>query len=257
MPDDSLAIKPKLPSFKKGIAATREQSERQMKDLDPKTVPNRLGLIFDDSGSMGGDKMNDAKSAIKNFTLSCNPLDTSIAVYPLNMKPQTLTINFDLLNIYVMGLEATGGTPLYTKLLDLLDKEPITRVVVFSDGSPTDCKLIGTSEAYDSKPKEYAENVVKLYNTKELHVDTIYLGEEFGYRLYTDTDKDQTRASGFVEMQELARRTGGIFIHFKDSSILSKNLKYLAPKFRALLMNSELKEKIQKGRVFNAIININ
>jgi hypothetical protein len=230
---DNLVIKPKMPSFKKGIAANRENAEKQIKEIDPSTVTNRLGLIFDDSGSMSGESISNAHSAVKNFTLSCNFTDTSIAIYPLNKNPKPLTCDYDLINLFVMGIGADGSTPIYTKLLEMIEKESITRAVIFSDGGPTDSKLFGNSEYWDSKPKDFAVSVLDKYIQKELPIDTIFIGI--------------TESSGYKEMQEIARLTGGIFIHFKDSTSLSSNLKYLTPRYRALLANAELKDRIQKG----------
>jgi hypothetical protein len=235
MPDEtSLAIKPKPPSFRRGIAATRQQNEQTIKQLDPTTIPNRIGIVFDDSGSMSGDAIDNAHSAVKNFSLSCNHLDTSIAVYPINASPKNLICDYDILNMYVNGIGATGGTELYTKLLQMIENEPITRAVVFSDGGPTDSRLLGSSETWNSKPKDFALDIIKKYNDKEVPIDTIYIG--------IDT------SSGYKEMQELAKLGKGIFIHFKDSLSLSSGLKYLAPRYRALLANAEIKKQIEEGK---------
>lgn len=234
-------------SLKKGIAANRAQAEEIINTINPLKVPNRIGMVFDDSGSMGGQAIQDAHSAVKNFTASCNFNDTSIAIYPLNLEPKPLTVDYDILNMFVMGIKATGSTALYTKLLDMFTKESITRAVVFSDGDPTDSKLLGNSEGWDSKPSTYAVDCIDKYKAKEIPIDTIYIGK--GKVGYTDDSEDanEVYASGYNEMKEISKRTNGIFIHFTDSNSLSKNLKYLAPRYRALLANAELKEKIQKG----------
>jgi hypothetical protein len=48
-------------------------------------------------------------------------------------------------------------------------------------------------------------------------------------------------------MKKIAELTNGTFIHFKDVSSLSGGLKYLAPRYRALLANPEIKAKIERG----------
>lgn len=235
---DSLTKVIKPPSFRRGIALNREQAEETIKKIDPLTVPNRIGMVFDDSGSMSGKSITDAHSAVKNFTVSCNFNDTSIAIYPLNRDPKPLTIDYDLLNMFVQGIQATGGTPLYAKLLDMFEKESITRAVIFSDGDPTDSRLLGNSEYWDSKPSTFACDIIDKYKAKEIPIDTIYIGK---------VNDDETKPSGYREIEEIAKRTGGIFIHFKDSNSLASNLKYLVPRYRALLANAELKEKVQRG----------
>lgn len=231
--------KPPIGGLKKGIAANRAAFEQEIKQLDPTTVPNRLGLIFDDSGSMSGDPIEDAHKAVKAFTDNCNMKDTSVAVYPLNAAPKSLICDYDIVNMYVGGIDATGGTPIFAVLRQLIEKEPITRAVLFSDGDPTDGTVLGNEQQtnedfwYGAKSKTSGLEAIKLYKDKEVPVDTIYIGI------------DGTK--GYREMQEIARLTNGVFIHFKDSSSLSTGLKYLAPKFRALLMNPEIKERIQRG----------
>ena len=233
----SLTQKPKMPipgqGFKKGIAANREQANSVIEKLDPNTVPNRIGLVFDDSGSMAGQQIEDAKIGVKNFTQASNYQDTSIALYPLNKDKKPLTVDYDILNLFVLGLTAGNGTPLYTKLVDMIDNEKITRAVVFSDGSPTDSKLLGSAESWDSKPKDFAVSCITKYTDKEVPIDTIFIGQEHD--------------SGYKEMQEIARLTNGVFVHFTDTNKLAQNLKYLAPRYRALLTSADLKEKIQKG----------
>jgi hypothetical protein len=48
-------------------------------------------------------------------------------------------------------------------------------------------------------------------------------------------------------MKWIAEQTGGVFIHFKDSKSLTSGLKYLSPGLRGMLMNPEIKAKIEKG----------
>lgn len=230
-----IPVKPPIGGLRKGILANKANYDQQMKEVDPLKVANRLGLVIDDSGSMGGQKMEDAHTAVKGFTANCNPLDTSIAVYPMNAKTQGLVCNYDLVNLYVSGIQATGGTPIYGILDKLITDENITRAVLFSDGSPTDSRLTGNNDVglfTYSKPKEVAIGTIKKYQEKEVPIDTIFIGE------YED---------GEIEMKKIAELTNGTFIHFKDSSSLSTGLKYLAPKYRALLANADIKARIERG----------
>jgi hypothetical protein len=232
-------LKPPMGGLKKGIALNRQTYEQKMKEIDPTTVPNRLGLVFDDSGSMMGQAINDAHTAVKGFTASCNPLDTSITVYPLNLAPKPLTCDYDMLNLYVNGIEATGGTPIYGVLDNLISMEKITRTVLFSDGEPTDSTCLKEEKEtnddfyYGRKDPKKALEVITKYQQKEIPIDTIFIGQE--------------ASKGYREMETLAKLTNGIFIHFKDSSSLSKNLKYLSPAKRFLLANAEMKKRIEAG----------
>jgi uncharacterized LabA/DUF88 family protein len=160
--------------------------------------------------------------------------ETSIAVYPLNVEAKPLTCDYDLLNMYVLGIKATGGTPLYGALRDLIEKEDITRAIAFSDGQPTDSHLISSSDSYYlSQGSGLALEVVSLYVEKKISVDTIFIGQK---------DSDNAK-----ELQELAKQTGGTFVCFEDTKTLSSSLKYLSPRYRALLSNPEIKARVEHG----------
>jgi hypothetical protein len=235
------SIKDMFTPRKWGIAAKREQAQKAIADLNPLESKHRIGIVFDDSGSMGSkvddkSKIEHAHSAIRNFAASCNPHDTSVAIYPLNKESQILSCNFDLVNLYVSTIGAAGGTPLYTVTTKMLNEVDITRGVLFSDGEPTDGSgYYSAIEDSDTEKERVTlkEKMISLAVEKEIPLDCIFIGY--------DTEK------GFSLMKEIADRTGGIFIHFKDAASLSAGLKYLAPAMRGILMNAELKAKIERG----------
>jgi hypothetical protein len=225
-----------------GVGAKREEAKKILETLDPTTMPTKLAIVFDDSGSMAGKtedngkpKIDDAKAGIRNFSSQCNPRDTAIAVYPLNVDMKPLTCNFDLLNLLCASIGPTGGTPLYTKTLEMLKSDDkYTRGILFSDGEPTD-EGYGSydPDGEDAPASNNKEYMISTAVAKNIPLDTIFIGlaDTHGYKL----------------MKEIADRTGGIFIHFKDSASLSANLKYLAPALRGILMNADLKAKIERG----------
>lgn len=225
-----------------GVGAQREQAQKILAELNPQEMPTKLAIIFDDSGSMGemnekGDKakIEDAKAGIRNFSTQCNPRDTALAVYPLNVEAKPLTCNFDLLNLLVASINAKGGTPLYGKTIEMLQSpDGYTRGILFSDGEPTDESGYYSSDNDEENiGKSHKDRMVDLAIAKKTPLDTVYIG--------------QADNRGYQLMKEIADRTGGIFIHFKDSASLSANLKYLAPALRGVLLNAELKAKIERG----------
>src|SRR5271155_651408 len=113
------------PFAKRGIGANISDATEQLNKLDPNDRKNRIGLVCDDSGSMSGEAITNAHLAVTNFTANCKPQETSICIYPLNAASKPLTCNYDILNMYWNSISATGGTPLYTILESLIEKENI------------------------------------------------------------------------------------------------------------------------------------
>lgn len=225
--------KPDAP-FKFGIAAKRAQAEAQLAEIKPENCPHKLAIIFDDSGSMAGESLAKAKEAVRTFTTSCNPLETALAVVPLSVseghkeKAKPITVNYDVLNLFVSSLQVSGGTPLYQTMIDVLKAEiKPTRLIAFSDGEPTDDYYKNADSP--TKKGEWLQTATEA----KLPHDTVYIGME--------------NTLGYNEMKWIAEQTGGIFIHFKDAKSLASGLKYLSPGLRGLLTNAETKAKIQKG----------
>lgn len=210
---------------KVGIQGVRNEARERMRDVNPNEVPNRYAIGFDDSGSMSGQPITDAKKGVAGFLGSCTPTETSVAIYPFCASSQPLTSMYDVINAYVGGIHATGGTPLYTTMLKILNEVKVTRSILFSDGDPTD-QLNGYGEELQRNDE------LAIAKAIELHVpfDTCYIG--YG----------ESRV-----LQEIAEKTGGIYLKFDTTMSFAKNLKYLSPRYVALLANADLKERIQRG----------
>lgn len=215
---NKLIMKPTGLAAKVAAAKNSEIS----KTFDPMSFPNRIGLIIDDSGSMGNIGMQKVHEGIDAFCKNCNYGSDALAIYPLNAEAKPLTNDLALVAIFGQTLEATGGTPLYEKLVEMLSKEPITRAVAFSDGEPNGGFTTETV-------------CITQYKDKNIPIDAIFIGH--------------ASSGGYKMMERLAELTGGQFLHFTDVSVLGKSLKYLAPRLRYMLENAELKEKIQKGQL--------
>lgn len=217
---------------KVGMGARLETAkETEQKPINPDDFPNRLGMVFDDSSSMSGEPIKLAHQAVETFIKNCSNKDTCLAIYPLNAKVQPLSNDFAQVGLYTMGIGATGGTPLYTTLNKLLQEQKITRAIAFSDGDPTD----GLYQWYDevaADSKCTHESVIAEYSAKKVPIDTVFIGDS---------------PSAEKIMKDLAQRTGGTYLHFTKPEDMAKNLKYLAPRYRALLANAEIKAKVERG----------
>lgn len=233
---DKLATTPKLNlGFKKvGFSATRSLVAEQLKTIDPLTVKNRIAIEMDDSGSMGEAGMKEAHNAINAFLSVCSPLDTSVSIIPMNKEGASLTCDYGALRAFAVNIRATGGTPLYSTAMKCLSQD-ITRVIIFSDGEPTD----GAASRYDYSKNEYVtdpqkphEKLIASAVEKKIPLDTVYIG-----------------VGESSVLKELSDKTGGIYLRFSGPEVFARSLKYLAPTYRAMLMNSEIKEKVQRGEV--------
>jgi hypothetical protein len=216
---------------KKAAAALAQKEEEKVIDpritplLPPDQMPDRIGIVMDDSGSMGGSKIKDAHAGIDEFLRCCKPTTTAVAIYPMNVSPIHLNTTLPSTAIMVNKIYATGSTPLLETLDKMLDSEPLTRAIVFSDGSP-------------NHERTFNEVVAKC-KSKEIVVDTVYIA---------DSHYENSLAESF--MKRLADATGGIFMKFEaGKSTFRNSFKYLAPGTRMQLMDKSFKEKVERGEI--------
>jgi len=210
----------------------------------PEKVEERLGIVFDDSGSMGGEKIKDAHEGVEEFLRSCAKDKTSVAIYPMNAQPLHLSLNLPALALLTKEIEATGGTPLVEVSKRLLTEESLTRMIIFSDGEAGDNYATGgylydrdTSEKERSEP---IDEVITLAVSKKLSIDTVYIADQY--------DEPDNKAE--LLLKKIASRTGGIYLRFeRGKSNFRTAFKYLAPTYRAMLADKSFVEKLQEGKV--------
>jgi Mg-chelatase subunit ChlD len=213
-----------------GIQGVRAQAREAMREIKPEDCAFRFAIGFDDSGSMGTQPLADAKKAVAGFLGACTPTETSVAVVPFSgvdnigygVKAQPLTCMYDLINAYLGPVRATSGTPLYGTMKKILTDFNITRGILFSDGGSTD-KTVDYEE-------EIEEPAVQLAIEKKIPFDTVYIG-----------------GGSSPELKHIADVTGGVYLEFTDTSIFARQMKYLSPRYVALLANAELKAKVERG----------
>jgi hypothetical protein len=215
--------------------------------ISPSEAPDRLRIIFDNSGSMDGPKLDAAKQGVVEFLKNCTPNATAVAVHllnpkgaydykencalslPKNIESATLTSDIILLasEITEPSVEATGGTPLYQVIEAALRAEPkATRLIAFSDGSP---------EQTSKK-----DQILRTAKEMGIPIDTVFIA-----------DKDESsyyHIGPISEMKHIAEMTGGIFLDLTRGSIKS-GLKYLAPSKRLMLSDSSFKGKVERGEI--------
>jgi hypothetical protein len=215
-------------------------NQAKAEQVDPSTMPHRICLMLDCSGSMnteestpnGYNKRIDLlKIAIDAFTARCNPNDTSLAAetFPEGMSLE-LTSNMIRANMFASALHANNGTPMHKCIVKCLSAVPMTRGVLVSDGQAdnwpdwADIPFVGDSSEGPVKLPGDASILTK-YKNQGIPIDCVHISQA---------------TQGEDLLRRIARETGGIFIKFTDVSIFSTAFAYLTPGFRAMLTDGRI-----------------
>jgi Mg-chelatase subunit ChlD len=195
-----------------GTAFEQRVRQAQQVEIPVAELPNRIVLALDCSSSMSGQSIQILREAADSF-IEESIMDGQTAVGMQSFPTGTLTplTNAMLqLKLQIYGLQATGGTPMRNCLVTLPTNFSCTRVVLISDGAPTD---------WHSWEEDLRE-VLKPYIDMGIPVDTIHA---------------QRSKDGEEILRAIAEATGGIFIKFQDIKNLRSGLKYLSPRKRLML----------------------
>jgi Mg-chelatase subunit ChlD len=218
---------------KVGVAAKVEAAK---KAYNPTEMKNRIIILADDSGSMAGDDISNAKKGISEFLKTVNPTDTSIGIYGFNHNRRwPLSCDMASLDILKEQLQATEITPLYHTLDEIIEREDLTRVVVFSDGQPTDYSHLHHYDYDRDEDETYTGGtinpgilqILNKYKAKGIPVDTVYIG-----------------AGENEHLEFIAKYTDGLYIVFKETGNFAKAFKYLTPAFRHMLTDGNFRKEI-------------
>ncbi len=223
-------IKPKndltTPKIKIGSASPLQQrvaqaasvkAERQtIEAASVATMPNRIGMMLDVSGSMAGDKIDQLRIAACAFLDSCDASNTAVAVNTFEALIRiNLSNSFQYHKQQIKTLSSTGSTPMGLAMSDMLSNESLTRAVIVSDGEPDDSGSV----------IEWAEN----FREASVPIDTVHIGDS---------------ESGESILRQVAEITGGLYMKFKNVQQFGQAFKYLTPKYRALLADPEVRAKL-------------
>ena len=210
------------------VAASQVEREVKSEANRAAEMPNRIALMLDCSGSMGGEKIHTLREATTGFIDSVNFDNTSCAIATFgksNDQVSDLTCDSAMLKIVISSLDAQGGTPMHKCLGDTISQISITRGVVVSDGAATDWPRSPSNWDIEhdtdvTKEPQFPVGNLEGYIEMKIPVDCVHIG--------TDTNGEQL-------LEFIAKTTGGIFIKFKDIASFGRSLKYLSPRYRALL----------------------
>ena len=205
----------KLPGISNRVHAYQEKVKNA--DANADTLPNRIALILDCSGSMSDEPIKLLHQAIEAYANACNFSDTSVPIgysdlrfsYSLigkNNKNRPLSCNRLLIITSGSLLEADGNTPMGEALESAISELSLTRAVLVSDGLPDD--------------SDHALRACDPYIELKTPIDCVHIGQGAGAEL----------------LQKIASKTGGIFMKFKDIHTFTQSFAYLTPSKRALLV---------------------
>jgi len=217
MPDDKLAPKPQpvkitgKPNTSALHARMNQAAEVQkaQAQADPLVVPNRIAIIADGSGSMGGYKNRCLRDALQGFFNMCNFTDTSCSVHTFGMNPEinhNLSRDKNMLVMTAMVIQAAGGTPMHKPMRLVLEGVALTRAIIISDG--------------DADNDRFALDQAARYAEQEIPIDTVHIGDSSG---------------GEDLLKQIAKLTGGIYIKFDNVGNFATAFSYLTPAKRGEL----------------------
>ena len=230
----------KLAALKAARQAAQAKPDALTRWISPAEARNRDRIIFDDSGSMSSEIEN-AKTGTIEYLRNCPPNQSAVAVHFLNTQDEELaSLNSNLMQV-AERLKAkslkSGGTPLFSVTMKALNTEPtLTRMIIFTDGEPTDSLVEYDSRAEKEDLLRNADIVIARANELKAPIDTVYFGPA-----------SQERAIKFLKY--LAEKTGGYFLYFDPSKVsFAKAFKYLAPANRLMLASESIRKEIEDGK---------
>jgi Mg-chelatase subunit ChlD len=238
-----------IPKVKKtGLSAALEEHELQVAEQEkqnaltkpvseyanPKDVEFRIRVVFDDSSSMFGEKIKDARDGTVEMMKNCALNNVAVAIHPMNsisMNLSHLTTNLPALSVLIQKLKATASTPLFETLKRAQSLMPkATRYIIFSDGEPDNILE--------------KETCILQAIEEKTPFDTVLITHGSASHPFREG------SSAYILLKELADRTGGIFMVFDRNKVNMKTgFKYLAPTQRLLLADPNFREALQEGRI--------
>lgn len=218
-----------------------------IKYVKAELAAERMRVVFDDSGSMTN-QITNAKDGVTEFFRNCVPNNTACAVHflctssdeaaVLGVMDTNLPLKAKALDSIHLNL---GGTPLFSKLKEVVQLPLTTRIIAFTDGSPTDCileerRLLSNESTLDYY-KRNADVIIVIALERHIPIDTVYFGGEHAeYEI--------------ALLKYLSEKTGGFFLHFDPAKVqFSKAFKYLAPVHRKQLMSPSFRAELEAGKV--------
>lgn len=185
-------------------------------------VKKDVVFIFDVSGSMQGEKVQQARAALKQCLSNMNPNDRfgivafSDAINPLHHQLQPVNaLNVAKAETFVNGLEANGGTNIHDALLSglkLFSQSDRPQVIVFlTDGQAT-VGVQNVGQILDA---------VKVRNTKRTRIFTFGVGNDVNRPFLERLGKGHRGSVDFIAGGTVLKQAVGAFYAKISRPVLS------------------------------------
>jgi hypothetical protein len=213
-------------------------NQAKASQLDATAMPNRLCLMLDRSSSMASvadykdrsaskTKIDLLREAIDNFVNRCDFNNTSLAVetFPPQLELALTSVGV-MITSSVSGLSASGNTPMKACVERCLEKIPMTRGIIVSDGEATDWyDAVYNFDDVESPERHPADTILSKYKQAEIPIDCVHIGDS---------------SSGEERLRRIAKETGGIYLKFTDVKAFASAFAYLTPGYRAMLTDGRM-----------------
>ena len=106
-----------------------------------------------------------------------------------------------------------------------LEKVPMTRGIIVSDGEATDWRDRDYEDDDTPHDPQAKNDILALYKKAAIPIDCVHIGDS---------------SSGEELLRRIAKETGGLYIKFSDVNAFSKGFSYLTPGYRAMLTDGSV-----------------
>lgn len=215
----------------------KAQDRRSTKGfVEPEKAKDIIKILFDDSGSMAGQKLADAKAGSVEFMRNCQINQVALGIYPFNTEAIAPDTDLPDVGALTQHIKATGSTPMFETLEHAMREEiRATRYIIFTDGQPDN----------NNKMNELIEKA----QADKTPIDTVWIYENRSYSYSLDSPEIKTYPE-YILLKSIADATGGFFLIFDRNKVnFTQAFKFLAPGNRLMLASESFRNDLQAGKI--------
>lgn len=206
--------------------------------VEPERAKDIIKILFDDSGSMMGQKLEDAKKGSVEFMRHCGINQVAIGIYPFNASAIAPDTDLPDVGALTQHIKATGSTPMFETLNRAMKEEiRATRYIIFTDGQPN--------------TNDKMNELIEKAQADKTPIDTVWIADILSY---TNTNirgyRKVEEYPEYVLLKSIADATGGFFLIFDRNKVnFAQAFKFLAPGNRLMLASESFRNDLQAGKI--------